>query len=136
MFCLEWSKTPILSTFLFCLSHEKWPCGNSRLLANTFKLLNFHIFYGYLNLILYETRIHLSINRCSAPLYNPKFFPNPKIQATRNLTLKSQIPFRISAEKGSAVPDKSISPTSPLSKSTPNCLLRASFRNSLSSYRT
>lgn len=31
---------------------------------------------------------------------------------------------------------QSNNPTSPLSKSTPNCLLSASFRNSLSSYRT
>ena len=70
------------------------------------------------------------------PVHNPTFFSKPKIQPTRNLTPKSQIPFRIIPENGFAVPSQSTNPTSPLSKSTPNCLLRASLRNSLSSYRT
>ena len=33
----------------------------------------------------------------------PSFFPNPNIQATRHLTPKFQIPFRIVPENGSAV---------------------------------
>ena len=36
-------------------------------------------------------------------VHNPKNFPNPKIQATRHLTPKFQIPFRIVREIGSAV---------------------------------
>ena len=34
----------------------------------------------------------------------PFFFPNPKIQPTRHLTPKFQIPFRNVPENGSAVP--------------------------------
>jgi hypothetical protein len=50
MFCLEWSKTPILSTFLFCLSHG--PCGNSRLLAREFIYQGMHrIFILHLDII-------------------------------------------------------------------------------------
>jgi hypothetical protein len=37
-------------------------------------------------------------------VHNPKNFPNPKIQATRHLTPKFQIPFRIVPQNGSAVP--------------------------------
>ena len=66
----------------------------------------------------------------------PISLPNPKIQATRHLWSKSQIQNGNQIENGSAVSSQSASPTSPLSKSTPNCLLRASFRNSLSSNRT
>jgi hypothetical protein len=46
----------------------------------------------------------LSINRCSASVHNPYFFPDLKIQPTGILTIKSQIPFRIDPESGSAVP--------------------------------
>jgi hypothetical protein len=67
------------------------------------------------------------------PVHNPNFFLIQKILATRHLTLKSQILFRISVENGSAVTSQSTTPTSPLSNSTPNCLLRASFSNFLSS---
>jgi hypothetical protein len=38
------------------------------------------------------------------PVQTPSFFPNPKIQASRHLTPKFQIPFRIVPENGSAVP--------------------------------
>jgi hypothetical protein len=40
----------------------------------------------------------------SAFILRHPFFSNPKIQETRHLTPKSQIPFRISVENGSAVP--------------------------------
>ena len=66
----------------------------------------------------------------------PSSFPNSKIQPTRHLRSKFQIENGNQIENGSAVPSQSTSPTSPLSKSTPNCLLSASFRNSLSSYKT
>ena len=64
------------------------------------------------------------------------FFPKPKIHPFRHLTPKFQIQNGNLVENGSAVPTQSTSPTSPFSKSTPNCLLSASFRNSLSSYET
>jgi hypothetical protein len=37
-------------------------------------------------------------------VHNPTFFSNPKLEATRHLTPKSQILIRFSAEKDSAVP--------------------------------
>jgi hypothetical protein len=61
----------------------------------------------------------LSINRCSAPVLNPKNFPNPKIQPSRHLTPKSQIPFRIVPENGSAVPVSIHQPDLPVSKINP-----------------
>jgi hypothetical protein len=66
----------------------------------------------------------LSISKHLTPVHNPSFFPNAKIQATRHLTPKFQIPFRISAENGSAVPAQSTNQTSPHFKSSPNCLVR------------
>jgi len=68
-----------------------------------------------------------------SPVHIPKNFSNPKIQASRHLTPKFQIPLRIVPEKGLQVWSQSTRPISPLSKSTSNCSLSASFRNSLSS---
>ena len=48
------------------------------LFANTFNILKFNIIFGYLNHNIYDARIYLSINRCSAPVYNPNFFPTRK----------------------------------------------------------
>jgi branched-subunit amino acid ABC-type transport system permease component len=63
----------------------------------------------------------------------PNFHCQPDYPAIRSSDPKFQIPFRIWAENGSAVPSQSTSPTSPLSISPSNCLLMASFLNSLSS---
>ena len=84
--------------------------------------------------------IFLPVNQLQPPdppVIIPKYFFLPtKIQPTRHLRSTFQIQNGYQVENGSAVPSQSTSPTSPLSKSTPNCLFRASFRNSLSSYRT
>jgi hypothetical protein len=49
--------------------------------ANTFNSLNLHILSKYLNHNNYDARIHLPINRCSAPVYNPIFLSQPEIPA-------------------------------------------------------
>jgi hypothetical protein len=85
--------------------------------------------------VINATDLNYSISHNNQPLVaylifwfrNPSFFPNAKIQASRHLTPKSQIPFRIVPEIGSAVPPKSTSPNSALSKSTPNFPLENLF---------
>jgi len=107
---------------MFWLSHKKRNDEIDRYLANTFNWLKFLILFGYLNHSIYDARIHLSINRCSAPLYNPKLFPNPKILATRHLTPNSKFHFAFQLKTVLQFHRQSNSATSPLSKSTPNCL--------------
>ena len=46
----------------------------------------------------------MSMNRIPVPVHTLTCFPNSKIQPTRHLTPKFQIPFRISVENGPAVP--------------------------------
>jgi hypothetical protein len=59
---------------------------------------------GSLQMVLLDTFTRGPIATTTLSVHNPKNFPNPKIQATRHLTPKSQIPFRIVPENGSAVP--------------------------------
>ena len=67
------------------------------------------------------TQLSFPTRKSSHPVIWPQ---NPKYHFA--IQTKTVLQFR----------SQSTNPTSPLSESTPNCLLRASFRNSLSSYRT
>lgn len=73
-------------------------------LANTFNSLKFYILSEYLYRYIYDALIKLSMNRCLGPYPYPISLPNPKIQPTGILTLKSRNPFRNVPENGSAVP--------------------------------
>jgi len=65
----------------------------------------------------------------------PKTFPVRKPSHLVIWPLNSKFHYAMSPKTVLQFRSQSTSPTSPLSRSTPNCLLSASFRNSLSSYR-
>ena len=120
-----------ISTGYLTKTRPNEPCS---VRDNTFKLLKFHILSVYLNLCIYDARIKLSMSSHLASMSVSPFPLQPKNAPNQSSEVKFPNPKRKSGRKRICSSGQSVNPTSPLSKSTPNCLLRASFRSSLSSH--